>query len=174
MSKRFHDWYDIQKKMQGWEAIPSDLAVVEKLMPLDITINFDYCHYGLRNLLQDFECPAGDQPDFFIITDLELGKRNLEDLFVLYREYYEKSKAGIYVAALSYYLQTTKTYDNLTGSYSENIDTVFRSNLNFANKVENYSTVMDYPVDAAQLCGTMIEGSNYIFVHPNVKYFLWK
>jgi hypothetical protein len=62
----------------------------------------------------------------------------------------------------------------LTGSYSQNIDTVFRKNLSFATHIEQYSTVIDYPVKVANSEGTMREGSNYIFVHPNIRYFLWK
>ncbi len=174
MAKRFHDWYDIQKKVQGWHAIPADIAVVEKLLPMKLSINFDYCHYGLKNLLREFECAPDIRPDFFIITDLELGKRRLDDLFSLYQKCYENSKVGIYIAALSYYLEPRKIYPDLAGSYSKNIDTVFRSELSFVNVIENYSTIIDYPVDVANQQGRMVEGANYIFVHPNIKYFLWK
>ena len=96
MSKRYHDWYRVQQRAQGWNSVPADLAVAEKLRPMALKINFDYCHYGLKSLLQEFECPAAQQPDFYIVTELELGKKPLEQLFDFYRGLYENSRVGMY------------------------------------------------------------------------------
>lgn len=174
MAKRFHDWYKLQKDHQGWNQIPPDLVVAEKLVPLNLTINFDYTHYSLKNLLKEFECPVDQDPDFYLITNIELSKKPLSELFDLVQQCYEKSRAGVYFAALSYYLEPDKVFDNLTGPYSKNIDTIFRRYLSFAYQVEDYSTVIDYPVIVANKEHTMHEGKNFIFVHPNIKYFVWK
>jgi hypothetical protein len=174
MTKRFPDWYKLQKDVQGWDSISPDMLLANRLAQCSLTINFDYCHYGLKNILKDFECPVNQRPDFYIITDIELSKKSLSELFGLYQECYEKSKVGIYIAALSYYLEPDQVFDNLTESYSKNIDTVFREHLRFAHTIEDWSTVIDYPVEVANKEGIFREGSNYIFVHPNVKYFLWK
>ena len=95
-------------------------------------------------------------------------------MFAFYQECYNKSNRGIYIAALSYYLSPLSFDETLSGIYSENIDTVFRKNFAFADRIENLSTVIDYPLQLAHQQGYMIEGGNYIFVHPNIKYFLWK
>jgi hypothetical protein len=174
MTKRYHDWYKLQKDAQGWENINPDTVVAEKLKSMDLTINFDYCHYGLRNMLVEFECESTAQPDFYIITDLELSKKPLSELFDFYHDCYKKSQVGIYLAALSYYLEPDVVDPTLQGPYSKNIVTVFEKKLNFATHIENFSTVMDYPTVVAGQEGIMREGANYIFVHPNVRYFLWK
>lgn len=174
MTKRFHDWYKLQKEHQGWDNIHPDVVVAEKLRPMNLSINFDYCHYSLKDMLSEFEHTSESNPDFYIITDIELSKKPFSELFALYRECYNKSIKGIYIAALSYYLEPDCVDPRLTGPYSKNIDTVFRKNLSYASQVEEYSTVMDYPLLVANKQGTMIEGRNFIFVHPNIKYFLWK
>lgn len=174
MNKRFHDWYKIQKDVQGWENIPADQILAERLAPLDLLINFDYSHYAIQNLLGQFRCSGDQAPDFYVITELDLGKRPLDQLFELYRECYQHSRVGIYFAVLSYYLEPKTIYPHLTGPYSKNIDIVFRENLSYADRIENVSTVIDYPLIQAEKDGYLTEGSNFIFVHPNIKYFLWK
>lgn len=174
MSKRFHDWYKMQKNQQGWENIPSDIDLANILVPMSLSLNFDYCHYSIKQLLGEFECTPNQQPDLYVITDIELSKLRLEELFALYQDCYNKSLRGIYIAALSYYLSPLNFDETLIGSYSENIDTVFRRNCLFADRIDNLSTVIDYPLQLAHEQGYMVEGSNYIFVHPNIKYFLWK
>lgn len=174
MSKRFHDWYKIQKDIQGWNNIPPDIVLADILAPMNVSLNFDYCHYSIKQLLSEFECPTDQQPDVYIITDIELSKLCLDELFRLYQDCYNKSKRGIYIAALSYYLSPLNFDETLLGTYGENIDTVFRKNCLFADRMENLSTVIDHPLALAHEQGHMIEGANYIFVHPNIKYFLWK
>jgi len=174
MSKRFHDWYKMQKDVQGWNNIPADITLANILAPMDLSLNFDYCHYSIKQLLGIFECMPDQQPDLYIITDIELSKLRLEELFSFYQDCYNKSNRGIYIAALSYYLSPINFDETLSGTYSKNIDAVFRKNCLFANRIENLSTVIDYPLQLAHQQGYMLEGANYIFVHPNIKYFLWK
>jgi hypothetical protein len=164
----------MQKDVQGWNNIPPDTVLANIIAPMDLSLNFDYCHYSIKQLLNTFECAPGQQPDLYIITDIELSKLRFEELFSLYQNCYNKSKRGIYIAALSYYLAPMHFDETLTGTYSENINTVFRKNCSFAGRIEDLSTVIDNPLQLAHQQGYMIEGSNYIFVHPNIKYFLWK
>jgi hypothetical protein len=173
-NKRFVDWYQVQKDVQGWNYIPADLFVASKLIPQNLSLNLDYCHRGLKNLLIDFEAIPYEQPDFFVITELELGKISLSELFSLYETSYKQSRYGIYVAALSYYLEPDQVDSTLKDSYSKNIDTVFRKNFHYADRVEDYSVVTDQPLKDLDDNGCLVEGSNYIFVHPNIRYFLWK
>jgi hypothetical protein len=174
MAKRHHDWYKLQKDYQGWQNINPDMVVTEILQPLNLKINFDYCHYGLKDMLNTYQCVNDEIADFYIITDIELSKKPLSELFSLYRNCYNKSRVGIYIAALSYYLESDIVVPLINDAYSKTISEVFKKNLDFATRIEEYSTVIDYPIAVANSNGSMIEGANYIFVHPNIKYFLWK
>lgn len=184
MVKRFIDWYQIHKNVPGaTPEISQDLEMFDRLIshiwPKDTNspgakVNLEYGHQSARDLLGQFEAGPDDPPDIYIITKVELSKKPLSELFQLYEECYKKSTKGIYIALLSYYLKSNTADPTLTGSYSENIDFVLRKNLSFANRIENLSTIIDYPTVQANKQGTMIEGANWIFVHPNIKYFLWK
>ena len=94
-------------------------------------------------------------------------------LFKLFRNQYLKSQVGGYIAVLSYYINSKTRYNNLGNSYSKNIEQVFGQGLSFANKIENQSCVTDYPILVTKN-GQLLEGSNFIFVHPNIRYLLWK
>jgi hypothetical protein len=107
------------------------------------------------------------------LTDIELGKLPLETFFKLVRKKYNDSKFGGYIAVLSYYLNTNVVRHDLQGSYSENIAQVFSENLSYVNRLENLSSVTDFPINKTKN-NVLIEGSNFIFVHPNIRYFLWK
>ena len=170
MVKKFQDWYKIQKDFHQWNMIPQDQLVYERLKSKNWKINFEHCHYALKELLQESECPRNKDPDFYVITNIELSKKPLGELFALYKECYDRSTCGVYVAALSYYLEPEYPRPELSGLYSENIDQVFRENFSYVDSVENCSTVIDVPLND----NPVIEGTNYIFVHPNIKYFLWK
>lgn len=174
MAKRYHDWYKMQKDAQGWQNIPPDLALANRLMDLDITINVDHCHYGLANLLHTKTVPHGAAADFYIITDIEISKWPMSKLFDLYHRCYDSSRMGIYVAALSYYLNPERTDAGLVGSLRANIDWVFRDRLPRATMIENWSTVKDDPIGEARIAHYLEEGANYLFVHPNIRYLLWK
>lgn len=173
MTMRYPDWYKLQKDIQGWEYIPADFALANKLIDMNLTINFDYCHNGLKELLPGCETNS-DQPDFFIITDIELSKMPLTNLVDLCKECYIRSNVGIYISILSYYLNPQFVRPDLPESHPESIDLVLRELFSFSNRIENWSEIMEFPIEEANRVGKMIEGSNFIFVHPNIRYFLWK
>ena len=170
--KRYHDWYKLQKDFQGWDTIQPDADVVNVVSQNDWCLNLDHCHASLKNLLEKYHVPK-PQVDFFVITDLELSKFPLDMFFRLVEKQYKNSLTGGYIACLSYYLNSRKKYAGLTDSYSKNISMVFDQELSFAEQVENHSQVFDRPI-AEVVDGQLVEGSNFIFVHPNIRYFLWK
>lgn len=170
--KRYHDWYSLQKNFQGWDEIRPDHDVLTKLQDRRWSMDLTHCHENLKRLLREVDV-AGDQQDFFIITDLELSKFPLHMFFKIVEKKYQKSRYGGYIAALSYYLNPRRPDHDLSGTYSENIDRVFRSNLHFANKIECVSQVNDDPISIV-VDNRLLEGTNFIFVHPNIRYYLWK
>jgi hypothetical protein len=170
--KRYHDWYKLQKDFQGWKTIEPDAEVTAIVSQKKWCLNLDYCHSSLKNLLEKYHVPK-TKVDFFVITDLELSKLPLDIVFKLITHHYNNSSTGGYIACLSYYLNPRKNYTGLSNSYSTNIDTVFRSALSFVDQIENRSVVTDHPINKL-INGQLVEGSNFIFVHPNIRYFLWK
>ena len=170
--KRYHDWYNLQKKFQGWDIIQSDTNVVNVVSQSNWCLNLDHCHQSLKNLLEKYHVPK-PQVDFFVITDLELSKLPLDIFFKLIEKQYKNSSTGGYIACLSYYINARKQYAGLGDSYSKNISMVFNQELCFADRVENHSEVFDCPIKEV-VDGKLVEGSNFIFVHPNIRYFLWK
>jgi hypothetical protein len=170
--KRHHNWYNLQKDFQGWQIIKPDADIRNLVSKNNWCLNLDYCHSSLKELLIQYHVPKS-VVDFFVITDLELSKFPLDVFFKLVKHQYENSSIGGYIACLSYYINSRKSYIGLGNSYCDNINTVFQNELYFASRIENCSVVVDYPIN--KLSGdVLIEGTNFIFVHPNIRYFLWK
>lgn len=170
--KRYHDWYKLQKDFQGWQSIKPDMDVVNVVSQNNWCLDLEYCHSSLKELLKKYHV-SKSTVDFFVVTEIELSKLPLDLFFKIVKNYYEKSTTGGYMACLSYYLNCRKSYTGLGDSYSNNIDIVFRQEMYFANQIENCSEVTNYPLNKLRN-GHLIEGSNFIFVHPNIRYFLWK
>ena len=169
---RSRDWHDLQKKNQGWDRISADNDLVNMISSKNWNLDLKYCHGSLKKLLSPLSCNK-QNIDFFVITDLELGKFSLEVFFRLVRSKYESSTVGGYISMLSYYLKTTKRQHDLAGTYSENIDKTFRKNLQYVKNLQCLSVVQDHPIDHL-VHGKLLEGANFIFVHPNIRYLLWK
>jgi len=170
--KRYHNWHNLQKDFQGWQIIRPDLDVETVVSKHSWCLNLEYCHSSLKELLKKYHVPK-PAVDFFVVTELELSKLPLDVFFKLVQHQYKNSSTGGYIACLSYYLNCRKSYTGLSNSYSNNIRTIFDQELLFATSTENCSAVTDYPINKLSN-GQLIEGSNFIFVHPNIRYFLWK
>jgi len=170
--KRYHDWYKLQQDFQGWNGITPDETVINRLSDKNWSIDTKHCHLSLKQSLSKFSNETGSS-DFFILTDVEIGKLPLDVFFKIVKKKYESSKHGGYIAILSYYLNVKVSDPSLTGSYKENIETVFSNNLSYVSNLENVSDVVDFPINIV-VDDELVEGANFIFVHPNIRYFLWK
>ena len=58
-------------------------------------------------------------------------------------------------------------------SYADSIKIYFNKQFDFANKIEDVSICNDDSMRVNE-SGRMEEGENFIFVHPNIRYWLWK
>jgi len=171
MQRRNPDWYDLQKKVQGWDEIAPDQKIIDLVADKGWSLDVSRCHDNLKTKLRQFHV---DKPhtDFSVITDLELSKLPLPFVIKMIKHYYEKSNIGVYVAMLSYYINSPERFD-LADNYPNNLARVFEMKFNFANSIEDHSCVSDLPINHTH-GGALLEGSNFIFVHPNIRYFLWK
>jgi hypothetical protein len=166
------DWYRLQQQMIGFTEILPDQDVINVLTDKKWNLDLSHAHANLKNKLTPYSVPK-TKTDFFVITDIEISKFPLEMIFKIIKSKFESSTHGGYIAFLSYYLTSKTRYHELTGTYVENIDTVFRQNLQFVSRIENKSTVIHDPIDKVHN-GALLEGSNFLFVHPNIRYWLWK
>lgn len=170
--KRNPDWYQLQHDYQGWDEIAPDQILIDFVAGKQWCLNLEYCHDNLKIKLMPHHV---EKPtvDFFVTTQLELSKIPLEILFKLFKDQYSKVRVGGYIALLSYYINSKRQYDNLADSYSQNISQVFSQELAFANNIEDHSRIIEFPILVTKN-NQLFEGSNFIFVHPNIRYFLWK
>lgn len=171
--KNSNAWYNLQQKNQGWKEIEPDYELTQFLSSKSWSLNLKFCHANLKEKLSQFNVEKTEK-DFFVITDIEISKLPLSYLFKLIKKNYDTHKIGGYIACLSYYLNVQKTYDisdQLT--YSQSIKKIFEQELSFANLLEDKSCVNDNPINLVKE-DSLVEGSNFIFVHPNIRYFIWK
>lgn len=171
IEKRNPDWYQLQKNIQGWDEIGPDQKIINLISNKAWSLNLDHCHDNLRNKLQQYHVEK-PYTDFYVITDLELSKLPLSMVIKLIKHCYEQSQVGVYVALLSYYLNSRERY-NLADTYKENIARVFEQKFSFAANLDDHSCVLEYPINEVR-DGQLYDGANFIFVHPNIRYFLWK
>ena len=164
--KRQSDWYLLQQQNQGWAEVYADDYVCTVLSKLNATANTSMAHNNLKNKLQ-----FGD--DIYIISDIEFSKLPLPTILKLIKASYDKSKLGVYVALLSYYITPTTVDSTLPDSYKQSISELFDKEFSYATRSENLSIVEDNPINIINN-NELVEGANFIFVHPNIRYFLWK
>jgi hypothetical protein len=165
------DWYELQKRVYQFEEIEQDQMVISRVRDNNWTVDLDLAHKNLKSKLAD---RVSQTPDIFILSDIEISKLPLEYVMKIVDKKFQRSRYGGYFALLSYYLNSKIKFDNLGESYKNNIDTVVRKFTSYAGRVENYTTMNDYPIEVLNKRGDLLEGSNYIFVHGNVKYWIWK
>jgi hypothetical protein len=167
------DWYELQKRNLLFNEIAPDQEVIQRLTHTNWTIDLSKAHQNLKTKLWSHNT-SDKKFDFFIMTDIELSKLPLEMFFKIVQHKYQHSKYGGYIALLSYYLTSNTTYSDLGASYKYNINQVCSQYLEFVNNIENKSMVYDQPIDLLDDKGKLLEGSNFIFVHPNIRFWLWK
>jgi hypothetical protein len=166
------DWYKLQQQIHGFSEIQPDQEVIDRLANKNWNIDLTHAHTNLKNKLAPYSVPKSSL-DFFVMTDMEISKFPLEMIFKIIKSKFESCTNGGYISLLSYYLVSKTKYPKLTGTYSDNIDTVFRENLKFVTEIEDKSVVIDEPINVVRN-GRLYEGNNFIFVHPNIRYWLWK
>jgi hypothetical protein len=167
------DWAGMQKKILGWEVTAADSRVIDCVKDQGWNIDSSRTHHVLQHALSKHSVPK-NQFDFFVMTDLELSKLPFDSVIKIIKAQLRSVKVGGYFALMSYYLNVTKPRRQLTGTYPENILQVFQQELADVAKVECVSNVYHEPINVFDpVSQEMIEGANFLFVHPNIRYFVW-
>lgn len=163
------DWYNLQKKFQGWDEIDPDQKIITIVKDLKLSVDTKFAHLNLKNKLNF----AKKGSDLILLTDMELSKISFETLLKIIRAKYKESGKCLYFSLSSYYLNPKNKNKSLSESYQKSIEELFAKELFYVTKIENLSIVNDYPIKNFK-DKKLLEGSNFIFVHPNIRYFLWK
>lgn len=164
------NWYNLQKNVQGWDEIKADYEIINLVNDNKWSVDTSLAHNNIKDKVKTSNKTA----DFFILTDIEYSKCPLPMLIEIIKHKYEQCRVGGYLALLSYYLNSTKPNKTLPESYKDSIDIFFKKEFSFANKIQQKSTVIDNPIEVKNNNNVLVEGNNFLFVHPNIRYFLWK
>jgi len=170
------DWKVLQQQYCWFEDIKAD-AVIKRFVdsyPVEFDTEFaspDLKDYVFKN--------AKLGSNFFIITDREFSKNSLTSITDTIHYKMSQASLGGYVSLLSYYLnwQKEEVDKNYPDIFSVAIDQWIKK---LPYRVENVSTVIDYPIlkyDRANYhpdSRGLFEGKNFLFSHPNVRFWIWK
>ena len=160
------DWYRLQQKYMCFDEISPDAQVLEQVKGLGV--NTDFAHNNLKTKLHN----TGN--DVFLITDIEISKKlPLEQIVKLVKRCYNKCNKGVYVSLLSYWITPKHVDKSLPDSYANSIRIYFQEQFDFANTLQDISISNDNSM-RINANGVLEEGQNFIFVHPNIRYWLWK
>lgn len=171
------DWKELQKKMCWFEDIKAD-AIIKQFVDSHPSATFDV-EWAAPDIKKYVEANAAVGSDFFIITNREFSKNSLPRIEEIIHQKMAAASIGGYVALLSYYLNWTgKDVDKtLPDLMSKAVDCWVNK---FPYRVDNVSQVNDYPIyksDSVNYRDTargLYEGKNFLFSHPNVRFWLWK
>lgn len=160
------NWYRTQQKVLGFTEIFADAELMRRIG--DRSVNLTYAHNNLKQKLHHI----GN--DIALITDIDVSKKiYVDDIVKLVRRQYDLVNVGVYVSLLSYWITPRKTDKSLPESYADSIKIYFNKQFDFAKKIEDVSICNDDSMRINE-SGRLEEGSNFIFVHPNIRYWLWK
>lgn len=163
------DWYKLQKSYHNFDAITPDIELYNRIIDKKASVDLTRSHDSLRHLLRDM--PKGR--DIIVISNVEISKLPLEKIITYVKNCYINCQFGVYVSLLSYYITPSVVDSQLPHNYSHACSKYFNNAFDFANQIENLSCITDYPIYNS-VDNHLKEGSNFLFVHPNIRYWLWK
>jgi hypothetical protein len=163
------EWYKLQQLYHDFDAITPDIKIYRDILVRKTTVDVTRSHDSLKNLLNNVPKGKG----IIVISNIEISKQPLERILSYVKSCYTNCEVGVYVALLSYYITPTVVDPTLPKDYSHACYQYFNTAFNFAKTIENLSDVTDYPINNS-MGNYLEEGSNFLFVHPNIRYWLWK
>jgi hypothetical protein len=170
------DWKVLQQQNCWFEDIKAD-AVVKRFVdthPVKFDTEFaapDLKDYVFKN--------ASQGSDFFIITDREFSKNSLASITDSIHHKMSQASFGGYVSLLSYYLnwQNEEVDKNYPDVFSAAIGKWIEK---LSYRTQNVSAVIDYPILKYERANYhpdshgLFEGKNFLFSHPNIRFWIWK
>jgi hypothetical protein len=171
-----NDWKLLQQQICWFEDIKADAVIKRFVNTHPVKFDTEFASPDLR----DYVCNnAKSGCDFFIITDREFSKNSLTSITDTIHHKMSQASVGGYVSLLSYYLnwhneEVDKTYPDI---FSVAIDQWIKK---LPYQIENVSAVIDYPILKYERANYhpdshgLFEGKNFLFSHPNVRFWLWK
>ena len=170
------DWKKLQQQVCWFEDIKAD-AVVKRFVD-EHPVGFD-TEFAAPDLKDYVFKNAKLGSDFFIISDREFSKNSLTSIVDTIHHKMSQASLGGYVSLLSYYLnwQNEEVDKSCPDIFSVAIDQWIKK---LPYQTENISTVIDYPILKYERANYhpnshgLFEGKNFLFSHPNVRFWVWK
>ena len=172
-----HEWKKCQLKALGSSEIAPDYALKSYILShKEYVYNIEYAGTDIQLFLKDHNIQTNnDKFDFYLITDFKFSKLPLEKIECAFRRLYGHAKIGGYAAMQSYFINynSNKLYSEFPDSYSQSVPYWVETVL----KIENFTNEtlqLDNPLLRKTSDGQLISGSDFMYVHGNIRFWAWK
>ena len=177
--KRTHDWKSYQLSKLNATDIDIDSKVKNFILSHPTwRFNLTWANPDIKKFAASNQILVNDQQyDFFIICDMEFGKLPLVEIEELIREYHTVSNHGGYFAMQSYYLNWQNDDAVVKPELSDDMDQAV------PQWVEKHLSISDFTNDSLKISnplsnidsqGRLIAGSDFMYTHGNIRFWLWK
>lgn len=172
------DWKRLQLRFLDVDdiACDHDLKVFMKQHP-DWQYHVDYASADLKLYSKNYLTVDHDRFDFFIINHLEFGKLNLSQIENTIKNLYQRSQHGGYFSVQSYFLNWNNHDSERRLDLSDDIDQAVIEWVERYIGVENYSNQslkISNPLSNVTDDGKLLSGSDFMYTHGNIRFWLWK
>ena len=173
------NWKKFQLKFLQADDIACDYVLKQKIISNPTwKYNLDFASTDIKLFACENNIAVSNVDfDFFIITDLEFGKLPLKHLESTVFELYERSRHGGYLAVVSYYLNWNNDPDCCYNELDDNMDVAIEQWLKDVVKISNFKNI-SLPISNALSnrlpSGELITGSNFIYTHGDIRFWLCK
>ena len=170
------DWKKLQQQLVGFSDIKADAIVKRFVDASNFGFDVEYANVDNKKHVNESNKVGNN---FFIITTQEFSKKSLKEIKHIIGQKMETATVGGYVSLLSYYMncrdiEVEKTMPDI---FSNAVDSWIKT---IPYRTENVSAIIDYPIlkyerpNYHEDSHGLFEGKNFLFSHPNVRFWLWK
>lgn len=172
------NWKRLQLRFLGADDIACDreLKVFMQQRP-DWRYHVEFTSPDLK-LFSNQNCTVDNQDfDFFVINDLEFGKLRLDELETTIKNLHQTSRHGGYFSVQSYFLNWNNDADCRRTDLSDDFDQAVVEWVKQYIGVKNYtnrSLKISNPLSNITEDGKLLAGSDFMYTHGNIRFWLWK
>jgi len=142
------------------------------------TFNIDFASPDIKNFVNKHGIKNNSiNFDFFIINDLEFGKKPVSEIEHTLVDWYNISNNGGYFSFQSYYLNWNNQPNGLRKKLDDDMDVAVVQWVDQCLGISTYTndslTISD-PLKNLSDTGELIAGSDFMYTHGNIRFWLWK
>jgi len=170
-------WKKTQLRYLNCKEIAADHKIKSYILAnKNFVYNIEYAGTDIQLFIQKHNIKSSlDNYDFYIIIDFEFSKLPLEKIECGIRRLHGHASIGGYIAIQSFFINynSNKIYAEFPNSYDSSITYWIETVL----KIQNYSNEslpLDNPLLRKTKDGELISGSDFMYVHGNIRFWTWK